>query len=223
MTQLMADANHRFETDATALRHELVERSHALQRVDTELRASYRECAEWRDMYQKSESARTSPSVPQYFRMDANDQEGAGGGLPPTHPPDGSEAGVEPPFRQNYLHGSRGSASGGVKEAETIRVAPLPNAGGFRAWRLALITEVTAASGRGDQAFAWLHFVEHPNISIHELRHSNGFESLDSKILAGLVRAAVNTTVGGQISREQEKAARNGKIPKGTSSPVPCV
>ena len=151
MTQLMADANHRFENDVASLRHDLLERSQALQRVDTELRASYRECSEWRDMFRRSEATRSAPSVPQYFRMDAQDQEGVGGGLPPTHPPEGSEAGLDPPFRQGYLHGSRGSTSGGVKEAESIRIASLPNAGGFRAWRLALITEVTAASGRGER------------------------------------------------------------------------
>ena len=77
------------------------------------------------------------------------------------------------------------------------------------------MTEITAASGRGDAAFAWLPFIEQGGVSFEALRHTNGFDSLDAKLLAALVRAAHNTVVGGQISRAQEVAARRGFFLKG--------
>jgi hypothetical protein len=77
------------------------------------------------------------------------------------------------------------------------------------------MTEIAAASGRGDAAFAWVSFTEQEGVSFDALRSSNGFDSLDAKLLAALVRAAQNTVVGGQISRAQEVAARKGFFLKG--------
>ena len=40
-----------------------------------------------------------------------------------------------------------------TKEAETVRVPPMPSATQFRAWRTAVRQEIAAASGKGDMVF----------------------------------------------------------------------
>jgi hypothetical protein len=102
-----------------------------------------------------------------------------------------------------------------IKEADAIRIGPLPSPGAFRPWRLALFTEVQAASGRADAAFLWLRKAELPDVSFASLSTSGNFESLDAKLLAALVRSASGTIVGGQISRAQETAAKGNRPLKG--------
>ena len=57
-----------------------------------------------------------------------------------------------------------------MKEADVIKIFPLPIAGAFRPWRLSHLTEVQAASGCADEAFAWLTEVERlPAVAVQDL------------------------------------------------------
>ena len=47
-----------------------------------------------------------------------------------------------------------------VKEAETLKIANLPDAVGFRAWKIAARNEVAAGSGRDDKGLQWILKVE---------------------------------------------------------------
>ena len=49
---------------------------------------------------------------------------------------------------------ARGSSK--VKEADTVKVPPMPTPQQYRAWRAAIRSQVTAASGRGEAAFQWV-------------------------------------------------------------------
>jgi len=76
-----------------------------------------------------------------------------------------------------------------IKEAETIKIPPLPSATQFRSWKVSVRTEVTAASGRGDVAFKWILLAESPSSSFESLATSGtGFESLDAKLAAAMTK-----------------------------------
>ena len=57
-----------------------------------------------------------------------------------------------------------------IKEADSIKLPPLPDVPQFEAWKNSLRSQVMAASGRRDEAFRWIvRSEEHTS----ELRHSS--------------------------------------------------
>ena len=62
-----------------------------------------------------------------------------------------------------------------IKEAEAIKLPPMPNALGFRAWKLQVWDEVAGASGNPDKAFQWLKKVEKEGTAIDDLASSGRF------------------------------------------------
>ena len=74
-----------------------------------------------------------------------------------------------------------------VKEAESIKIAALPDIVGFEAWKIQVRKQVMAASGRRDEAFQWIMEVKDPDISYEDLGDCSGFETLDMKLSAAIL------------------------------------
>ena len=69
-----------------------------------------------------------------------------------------------------------------IKEADTIKLLPLPDVPQFEAWKNSLRSQVMAASGRRDEAFHWILEVEDEQFTYDDLADCTDFESLDSKL-----------------------------------------
>jgi hypothetical protein len=69
------------------------------------------------------------------------------------------------------------------REAESVKLPRLPTPKQFRTWKMTVQTEVSAASGRCDEATAWLCKVDLPTASFESLASSGpNFAQLDGKI-----------------------------------------
>ena len=72
-------------------------------------------------------------------------------------------------------------------EAERNTLKPFPSVKGFATWRYGVRTAVAAASGRGDEAMAWIREVEKEGATFESLhRTGSNYESLDQKLAAAL-------------------------------------
>ena len=69
-----------------------------------------------------------------------------------------------------------------VKEADHVKLSPLPTATEFPAWRSSVRKEVAAASGTGEEAFRWIMEVESPDATFELLADCGSFPSLDTKL-----------------------------------------
>ena len=92
-----------------------------------------------------------------------------------------------PPLRpgastSGYINSSR------RKEAESVKIAALPNAPQFRGWKLALRAEVAAASGAPEAGFIWIKRVEAKETTLEDLGDSQEFASLDAKLASALAK-----------------------------------
>jgi hypothetical protein len=97
------------------------------------------------------------------------------------------------------------------REAEMIKLpSELPNAAGFRLWKIHLRTEVMAASGRGRDAFQWILRTEMAGSTMEALADSEGYESLDNKLAAALMRVTKGG-LGRKLSFLAETFAREGR------------
>ena len=90
----------------------------------------------------------------------------------------------------------------------------MPNAAGFRAWKLQLCNEVTGASGNPEEAFKWLKKVEKEGITIEKLASSGRFPSLDAKLAAALSRTLTGD-LAQQVNLLKERYAWANKFLKG--------
>ena len=77
-----------------------------------------------------------------------------------------------------------------VRETDSIKLLPLPLTPQFDAWKIALRSEVVAASGRPRAAFDWIIETENPKTTFEELADCGEFESLDCKLAAALGKIA---------------------------------
>jgi hypothetical protein len=75
-----------------------------------------------------------------------------------------------------------------VKEADSVKIPALPSATQYRAWKIAVRNEVMAASGRGDELFAWICAPEGPKTTFAQFADSNGYGSLDVKIASAIAK-----------------------------------
>jgi hypothetical protein len=105
---------------------------------------------------------------------------------------------------------------GKAKEADQIKLAAIPKtATGFRAWRNSARCEVTAASGRGDEAFAWILEAEAEGASFEKLASSgDDFKSLDIKLASSLAKLT-HDELGRTITLATEREAKDGRLIKG--------
>ena len=95
-----------------------------------------------------------------------------------------------------------------------MKLPALPNPQQYRAWRAAIRSEITAASGRGEEAFLWVMAAELPTATFDGLRDSEGFDSLDAKLAAALQKLATGE-LGRKITLETENQALKGRMING--------
>ena len=91
-----------------------------------------------------------------------------------------------------------------VRETDSIKLLPLPMTPQFNAWKIALRSEVVAASGRPKSALNWIIETENPRTTFEEMADCGEFESLDCKLEAALGKIAK-----GSIGRAPTNAAKS--------------
>ena len=95
-----------------------------------------------------------------------------------------------------------------IKEAESIKLIPLPDVAQFEAWKNSLRSQVMAASGRREEAFRWILEVEDEQFSSEDLADCTDFESLDSN-LAAAIGVIAKGNIGRLITRKMKTAAKH--------------
>lgn len=98
-----------------------------------------------------------------------------------------------------------------IKEADTIKLLPLPDVPQFEAWKNNLRSQVMAASGRRDEAFHWILEVEDEQFTYDDLADCTDFETLDSKLSAAIGIVAKGS-IGRLLTRKMKTAAKNKTI-----------
>ena len=93
-----------------------------------------------------------------------------------------------------------------IKEADTLRLQPLPDPGLFDPWIVHTRLEVTSGSGRGQQAFEWVLRVEDLDTTFEELGDPGDFPSLDSKLASAISKIAKGRVGKKIITRTKELA-----------------
>ena len=96
-----------------------------------------------------------------------------------------------------------------VKEADGIKLLPLPEAPRLTQWKQHLRDKVVSASGRGDEAFKWILQAENPEIPDEALAPRGKFVSLDAKLGAAF-NDILKGRIGTIITDAKEKAAERG-------------
>ena len=82
-----------------------------------------------------------------------------------------------------------------------MKLPALPDPQQYRAWRAAIRSEITAASGRGEEAFHWAMAAKRPAATFDALHDSGGFDSLDAKLASALQKPATGE-LGRKITLE---------------------
>ena len=141
-----------------------------------------------------------------------SDGGGGGGGGPGRGPGRGhyhsdddegdDRAAGDRPRRQKY------------KEADKVVIGKFPDAVNFRRWREQIVDEVTAASGRPDEAFAWILEVEQKGTTYESLADSGEFLTLDTKLQAALTGQATGE-IGKQLSLRKDQERKVRRMVKG--------
>ena len=90
-----------------------------------------------------------------------------------------------------------------AREAETIKIPKhIPEVHDFGRWKMTLFTAVTAASGRGESAWAWINEVDAAGVTMESLSHvDEEWASLDSKLLAALLEVFTSGPIERELSR----------------------
>jgi len=92
------------------------------------------------------------------------------------------------------------------KEADSVKISPMPKAPAFRNWKVAVRDEIAGASGDPDASFTWITQIEKEGITIENLASSGEFASLDAKLVAGLAKI-VTGDLSRTISASKERMA----------------
>ena len=69
-----------------------------------------------------------------------------------------------------------------IKEADSIKLLPLPDVAQITAWKQHVRSKVVSASGRGDEAFSWILDAEDKDIDDSDLKPSRKFLTIDAKL-----------------------------------------
>jgi hypothetical protein len=167
----------------------------------------------------------------------SSDDEGGGGGPPPKKrpdrkddpPDDPDDSDPEVPESYDLLNARRKVSEAKrrlkevksecqnklrVKEADAIKVPAFPAPARYPAWKAAVRNEITAASGRGEEAFLWAMRTEAPDVTFDDLRDSEGLNSLDAKLSAALTKIS-SGELGRRIHLAVEQEALQGRMLKG--------
>ena len=110
---------------------------------------------------------------------------------------------------------NRGGSSSGGKEAESVKLKPLPSAVGFRAWRNHVRNAVVSASKDPQKSFIWILEVEREDATWNSMKYETGsHETLGTK-LATAVTSIARGDLGTKISLCNEEGANRGEMVSG--------
>ncbi len=110
---------------------------------------------------------------------------------------------------------NRGGSSSGGKEAESVKLKPLPSAVGFRAWRNHVRSAVVSASKDPQKSFIWILEVEREDATWNSMKYETGnHETLGTK-LATAVTSIARGDLGTKISLCNEEGANRGEMVSG--------
>ena len=142
---------------------------------------------EWDDEADACDSARHTNSIRGRRRTDPDDDD--------DPDPDGDGGGDAPSPRGRSA--ARVANPSKTKEADTMKVAAFSDAVPCRSWKAFVRTEVTEAArpGRSDGAFIWI--LQSDGMPVNALGKPGEFESLDTKLAVGLMKAQ-----GGELGRQ---------------------
>ncbi len=101
-----------------------------------------------------------------------------------------------------------------MKEADEIKLQPLPTGQAYRAWRMATIHVIIAAAGRRDnRAMDWVLVVD--EASIDELGHPGTDRASLVRMLASAIAEIAHGELGRQITMMSSSAICARRIEKG--------
>ena len=97
-----------------------------------------------------------------------------------------------------------------TKEAEKVIFPKFPQPENYRNWRLRVREAVVAASNKPDHAFKWLSKVWDKDTKIDDLRDTEGFPTLDAKVLS-----AITNVLEGDLAGKSTLSRNAKRTPEG--------
>ena len=91
-----------------------------------------------------------------------------------------------------------------VKETEKVVFPKFPKPEQYRNWRIRVREAIVAASDSPDKAHVWLGKVWDKEVDEKELRDSEGFSTLDAKIMSALTSISWKGTLPGRPTRSKK-------------------
>ncbi|OLP94911.1 hypothetical protein AK812_SmicGene23039 [Symbiodinium microadriaticum] len=101
-----------------------------------------------------------------------------------------------------------------VKEAEKVVFPKFPKPEQYRNWRIRVREAIVAASDSPDKAHAWIAKVWEKDADEKALRDSEGFSTLDAKIMSALTNI-LEGDFGRQVDTFKETEAHSGRMVRG--------
>ena len=101
-----------------------------------------------------------------------------------------------------------------VKEADKVMLPKFPKPEQYRNWRIRVREAIVAASDSPDKAHAWIAKVWEKDADEKALRDSEGFSTLDAKIMSALTNI-LEGDFGRQVDTFKETEAHSGRMVRG--------
>ena len=101
-----------------------------------------------------------------------------------------------------------------IREADSIKLSPLPATPRFDARKIALRSEVVAASGRPQSAFNWIIQTENPKTTFEEMADCGEFESLGCTLASALGKIAKGS-IGRVLTNATKSMAKRSLMTSG--------
>jgi hypothetical protein len=159
-------------------------------------------------------SSRPEPkfgSGSEFYQMDSDKDEPAGGGSRPSFFPTGiREEGI---FTPAISHPDPAEFRRGKQVDEKIDIKPWPSISGFRAWKLAFKKAVAAASRHSKDAFAWITQADNAK-TFEELENNGDLEELDAKLAVELDKI-LSGEFRKSVQIKEAEYSREGKMVNG--------
>ena len=97
------------------------------------------------------------------------------------------------------------------KDQETVKIANLPDAPGYRAWKMSTFMEVFSAVGGRDCIIDYMKMVENSTISHDMLRPSETFFRVEMSLANNLLKVATGE-LGRRMYTLQEEKFKKGEV-----------
>ena len=158
----------------------------------------------------KKKKKKKSKKDKKHHRKDDDDPDG-GGGSPPPSSSSSSSSSTSSSSTSSDSDDHRPSVMIRTKEADSIKLLPLPErAGQFRKWRLSTRRKVIAASTDSAKSYKWIKEVEDPAKTFDNFRDSGKFPTLDSK-LGSAISDLAKGELGRRVTLATEKEDKDGR------------